>query len=453
MLIHSAVITGSVQLNNTDVSSITNVAGFATTSSVDSLVVKTGSYATTSSVNNLQSVTGSYATTGSNQFNGNQSISGSIVSNGTITAQTLVVQTVTSSIEFVTGSTRNGSLSSNTHEFTGSVSITGSATTLLSINNSVLFVSSSGNVGIGTTSPSFKLDVNGTARVSGVLTGSSAAIFSGNITADGGTPVVLTGTGTVNIWGSRVILRQNGAALNRAELYSDNGIQLTTNSGFGVVIPNGNVGIGTTSPSGSLHIIGTNATNRGQLSIQSNNVSNAARVSFYYDTTLQGNIGTTSGDFYVEAVNNLFLLSGGNVGVGTYTPAAKLDVNGSIGHSNGSNFKAFEFFKTISASTSATNLYTVTLNNANRAVFYEVIVFGADWSGHSAARTIKRGFFCPNGSYTPHNVIESSGVHASNITLGYSQSGNAFTTTLTLYSGTTSLDCHIRIVGDVASYS
>jgi len=94
MLIHSAEITGSVQFNNTDVSGITSVAGFAST--------------------------------GSNQFNGNQSISGSITSNGTITAQTLVVQTVTSSVEFVTGSTRNGSLSSNTHQFTGSVLMTGS---------------------------------------------------------------------------------------------------------------------------------------------------------------------------------------------------------------------------------------------------------------------------------------------------------------------------------------
>jgi hypothetical protein len=202
MLIHSAEITGSVQFNNTDVSGITNVSGFATTASVDALVVKTGSYATTSSVNelqsktgsytstssfdaysssintftssattrlntiesvtgsfastssvnDLQSVTGSYASTGSNQFNGNQSISGSITSNGTITAQTLVVQTVTSSIEFVTGSTRNGSLLTNTHEFTGSVSITGSAAALLSVNNDVLYVSSSGNIGIGVTS-------------------------------------------------------------------------------------------------------------------------------------------------------------------------------------------------------------------------------------------------------------------------------------------------------------
>ena len=314
MLIHSAVITGSVQLNNTDVSSITNVAGFATTSSVDSLVVKTGSYAstsslnelqsktgsyattssvnnlqsvtgsyattssfgaytssndttnttqntrlstiesvtgsyattssfgaysssintftssattrlntiesvtgsyaTTSSVNNLQSVTGSYATTGSNQFNGNQSISGSITSNGTITAQTLVVQTVTSSIEFVTGSTRNGSLSSNTHQFTGSVSITGSAAALLSVNNNVLYVSSSGNVLIGaTTGDNYKLQIVGANQATSTFgqtyagvaaysqwISSSGAFVMGLDGAAGTTPrITISSTGNVGI--------------------------------------------------------------------------------------------------------------------------------------------------------------------------------------------------------------------------------------------------------------
>jgi hypothetical protein len=47
---------------------------------------------------------------------------------GTLTAQTLVVQTITSSVDFVTGSTRFGSLLANTHAFTGSVSMTGSLT-------------------------------------------------------------------------------------------------------------------------------------------------------------------------------------------------------------------------------------------------------------------------------------------------------------------------------------
>jgi hypothetical protein len=76
-------------------------------------------------------------------------VTGSLTTTGTITSQTLVVQTITSSIEFNTGSTRNGTLLTNTHEFTGSVSITGSAAALLNVNNGVLYVSASGNVGIG----------------------------------------------------------------------------------------------------------------------------------------------------------------------------------------------------------------------------------------------------------------------------------------------------------------
>lgn len=53
---------------------------------------------------------------------------------GTLTAQTINVQIITSSIEFNTGSTRNGSIAGNTHEFTGSVFM-------------------SGSLGIGTSSP------------------------------------------------------------------------------------------------------------------------------------------------------------------------------------------------------------------------------------------------------------------------------------------------------------
>ena len=60
------------------------------------------------------------------QMSGSLDISGSLTVGGTITAQTLVVQTITSSVDFVTGSTRFGSQLSNTHQFTGSVSITGS---------------------------------------------------------------------------------------------------------------------------------------------------------------------------------------------------------------------------------------------------------------------------------------------------------------------------------------
>jgi hypothetical protein len=66
----------------------------------------------------LNAVSASYAQTASS--------SDDFTVRGTLTAQTIVAQTITSSIEFVTGSTRNGSLLTNTHQFTGSVGITGS---------------------------------------------------------------------------------------------------------------------------------------------------------------------------------------------------------------------------------------------------------------------------------------------------------------------------------------
>jgi len=83
---------------------------------------------------------------GSGNFTDGLTVTGSIVATqnitasnalitGTLTAQTIVVQTITSSTDFVTGSTRFGTLLSNTHQFTGSVSVTGSlAASLTNIN-------------------------------------------------------------------------------------------------------------------------------------------------------------------------------------------------------------------------------------------------------------------------------------------------------------------------------
>jgi hypothetical protein len=73
----------------------------------------------------------SYAATASSADNFliRQSITASnALINGTITAQTLVVQTITASVEYSSGSNIFGSLLTNTHQFTGSVNITGSLT-------------------------------------------------------------------------------------------------------------------------------------------------------------------------------------------------------------------------------------------------------------------------------------------------------------------------------------
>jgi len=132
---------------------------------------------------------GVFATTGSNQFNGSQAVTGSLTVTGQVVAQTLNVQQVTSSIVYSSGSNIFGNSLGNTQQFTGSVSVTGSLTVVtagtefqvtstgvnlgnaltdshiisgsLTVNPNGLFVSGSGNVGIGTTSPSFQLDLGG----------------------------------------------------------------------------------------------------------------------------------------------------------------------------------------------------------------------------------------------------------------------------------------------------
>jgi hypothetical protein len=122
---------------------------------------------------------------------GSLTTSGSLTTTGTITATTLVVQTITSSISSITGSTNFGSLSSNTHTFTGSLNVTGALAVTtngvefqvnstgvnlgnaltdshiisgsLRVNPNGLFVSGSGFVGINTSSSYSRLDVRGGA--------------------------------------------------------------------------------------------------------------------------------------------------------------------------------------------------------------------------------------------------------------------------------------------------
>ena len=81
---------------------------------------------------------------GSSSFTGSVNVSGSITTLGTLTAQTLVVQTITSSITYSSGSNVFGNSISNTQVFTGSTSISGS----LNASGVITF----SNLGTGTVS-------------------------------------------------------------------------------------------------------------------------------------------------------------------------------------------------------------------------------------------------------------------------------------------------------------
>ena len=176
---------------------------------------------------------------------------------------------------------------------------------------------SNGNVGIGTTSPGQKLQVEGNSWIKGIYydtsgdAGSSGQVLSS--TATGTNWVSLSeisgvdGTGTTNY-----VTKWSDADTITDSIIYDNGT---------------NVGIGTASPSAKLQIV----TSSGQEGIIINN-SNGIQ------TFQLGHL--TSNDSYFQMKNNsdvtevLFrtdngssYINTGNVGIGTTSPSFKLEVN------------------------------------------------------------------------------------------------------------------------------
>lgn len=225
MILNSPYISGSLTVtgNTNLIGSLTvtgSLAGTATSSSFAYTASSAVSaYTASSAVNATTALTASYANT--------------FTVGGTLTAQTLVVQTITSSVSYITGSTRFGSLLSNTHTFTGSMYVTGSTAYF------------AGNVGLGiSTSPSHNLTIE--------LAASS--------------PTIRLFDGTNNNYIGGAFAAGNlatGTTAGNLVLRSSTGIALSTNNGSGVsmfVSSSGNVGIGTTSPLSILHILGQSGT-------------------------------------------------------------------------------------------------------------------------------------------------------------------------------------------------
>jgi hypothetical protein len=225
-----------------------------------------------------------YATTGSNQFDGSQAITGSLTVTGQVVAQTLNVQQVTSSIVYSSGSNIFGNDLGNTQQFTGSVSVTGSLTVVtagtelqvtstgvnlgnaltdshiisgsLTVNPNGLFVSGSGNVGIGTTSPTLALSVIGQVRA--------------GYATDAGVTIGLTPVGIPNndlsayiLWGDNATFGGENGDLIYVPRTSTTGAHRFYTGAFGVasekmrITSGGNVGVGVDNPGARLHVTGT----------------------------------------------------------------------------------------------------------------------------------------------------------------------------------------------------
>jgi hypothetical protein len=220
-------------------------------------------------------------------------------------------------------------------------------------------ITSSGNVGIGTTSPNNKLQVSGTGRVFNAVSSNDQVVasFTCPSTFPGISTIGFEAAGSTSDYHVRI-----GANATNLVAYTNNLERMRITSG-------GNVGIGTTSPSQKLEVAGKLLVDNGNLgSVAGDTIYHAeitgqrhhldfkevrtANGSDWMNTTykLQMRVDSTnhqSIDFVSDAnakehidiytgnqVFNTRFDANGNVGIGTTSPQSKLHVSKN-GNANG----------------------------------------------------------------------------------------------------------------------
>lgn len=195
---------------------------------------------------------------------------------------------------------RNGLIAQNNSTITGSLTVSSSNATQLLVGSSSLFVSSSGNVGIGTTAPTTKLHI---AAPGALSTDIALKVRNSADTAD---LLTMAGDGSLYV---KALIRLGGNTDNIAassnsgflDLNTNQGIKMNPGSTFSTIFhSSGNVGIGTTTPNAKLDI-------SGSLNISGSGVQVPLQV-------------------YSGSTPLLFVSQSGNVGIGSSTPAVPLEI-------------------------------------------------------------------------------------------------------------------------------
>ncbi len=322
--------------------------------------------------------------------NGNVNIGAAETGSSAVTGPFVVTH---SSSRFLTSSFEEGTVSlsaKNNNNNLESLRIAGDSIKFFNGTNAVgsqkMVILSSGNVGIGTTSPSEKLEVTGKVRIFdsgypyidlGVNTSNYFRIIHDNpneilkIGKNGATTtssLILQGpTGNFGIGGvpsCRFDIQGTQGQLFSVtddlsgEIFAVadiSGVPIMTVNSSGVSYFDGKVGIGTASPSAALHVYDSSS---GEVKFE-RVTGYSGLLHFGFPSGLPSI--RTSGNFAIKASNtwgaDFYINSSGNVGIGTASPqsgggaASWLSLNGTAAYSGGVAYtigsvtKAYSYFE------------------------------------------------------------------------------------------------------------